>query len=279
MGGFAAGEGGAAILGIAGAGGIAGAVGIGGGAIVGSGGMEGRGNEDAAGALAGACFCDPAGAPAALGGLKEITCVYGLGPLGSTGSLRIGGLGDGVENTPVAPSGADSAGLTAGGFGGTGIGGGMLVNTGAGVTGTGRGGAMYDSLGGAEGVAGASLARGSPTGGGGAADVGFRERISESLNKSVNPELDPELDGEPVGSLPATFEDGGWSGAVIGPNISVKAPTDFRGGSISWGGTGRDTGGASDGPSTWNGPRKKLVNSPSLGPSATAGLGDGVGKL
>ena len=184
MGGLTAGAAGAANLG------IAGAAGMGGGAIAGSGGIAGGGNADAAGALAGA-FCDPA---EALGGLREMICVYGLGPLATTGSLGTGTPGEGGKKAPVAPSGADATGMTAGGFGGTGIGGGSVENTGiAGATGGAGGGATLDSLRGAGGIAGASLmARGSPEDAGGAAAAGFRERISESANIPVNPELDPE---------------------------------------------------------------------------------------
>ena len=168
--------------------GIAGAGGIGGGAIAGGGGMTGGGNADIPGVFAGVWLGDP-GPPERLGGLTEMICVYGLGPLGTAGSLRMGALAEGVEKAPVAPSGADATGVAAGGFGATGMGGGNVENTGAaGATG---GAAILGSLIGADGVDGASLmARGSPTGGGGAAGAGFCERISESPNTPVNPELD-----------------------------------------------------------------------------------------
>jgi len=65
----------------------------------------------------------------------------------------------------------------------------------------------------------------------------------------------------------------------MGPNTSVKDPIDFLGGSISRGDGGAGTGGISAGPSTWNGPRKKLVNSPGLGRSGAGVLGVSTGKL
>ena len=82
----------------------------------------------------------------------------------------------------------------------------------------------------------------------------------------------------PAGSFPAIPLLGGGSSCCgcdfTEPNMAVKSPTFFFGG--SWGRGGEeDKAGTSDGRSPRNGPWKKLVNSPGLGP-ADEGAGSGV---
>ena len=81
----------------------------------------------------------------------------------------------------------------------------------------------------------------------------------------------------PADSFPATpgaGKDCSFSGFTA-PNIAVKSPTVFRGGSIFWG----ESAGISDGASPWNGPWKILVNSPGLGLSMTGGVNISEGIL
>lgn len=101
-----------------------------------------------------------------------------------------------------------------------------------------------------------ALARGSPAGAGVVVPE-VREGAS-GVNHPVNP--------VPAGSFPAIPGLGGGSSGcgLTEPNMAVKSPTFFLGGSCGREGDG-DKAGISDGRSPRNGPWKKLVNSPGLG--------------
>jgi len=112
-------------------------------------------------------------------------------------------------------------------------------------------------------AAGFGLARGSP---GGEVVLDIRGEFS-GVNHPVN---------DPAGSLPAIPGAGGGSSfcGFTAPNIDVKSPTGF------WAASCRGvTAGVSDGTSPRNGPWKKLVNSPSFGPSLGGGAVTGEGKF
>lgn len=226
--------------------GIAGAGGIGGGAIAGMDGREAAGNVG--GEFGEPSLCAPAGPP---GRLREITCVYGLGPLGGAGWLGTTSL-TGRLKACVAPSEGETddgttgcisiAGFGSGGavkIGGVGSGtiGGVGVTCDAGCGGT-------NGSGGGEAKAAESSVTGgcNPPEGGAPAVPDVRDTILGLLNHPVNP--------EPAGSLPATPAAGEGSSASGELNIAVNSPTLFRGGSICCG----DVAGTSDGPSTRNGP-------------------------
>jgi len=215
---------------------------MGGGAIAGSAGMDGAANAGGA-AFPGACFPEPAASPAGFMALTEITCVYALGPLGG-GIGPAGGSITGRANARVAPSDGSADGAATGNF---------TIGGGGGVGGAGKigsGGAAYEIGGGADGSfrgagttgVGSTTARGSPTGGGPVV-LDVRDGIS-GVNHPVNP--------VPAGSFPAIpVAGGGSSGCGFnGPNIAVKSPTLFRGGSIGC----EETAGVGDGLSPRNGP-------------------------
>jgi hypothetical protein len=205
--------------------------------------MGGMGITGSAGDLGGACFSAPAASSAGFMGLTEIICVYALGPLGGGGGPGAGSM-VGREKARVALSEGRVGGVTAGNFG---IGG----FRGTGVGKIGGAGAAYDtgwgatkgSLGGAGRTGeGSAAARGSPVDGG-AVVLEVREGIS-GLKNPVNP--------VPAGSFPAIPDAGrdGSGGGFSGPNMAVKSPTVFRGGSICC----EDTAGVSSGLSPRNGP-------------------------
>lgn len=233
--------------------GIAGAAGIGGGAIAGTDGIDGEG-KPSAGELGAACFAAPRGLT---GCLREMTCVYALGPLGVTGWLGGGSLA-GRLNALVAPSEAEPArgvpgGFSIAGLGGCGVGkagGGGGGNTGVGTEMTGVGATYGTGCGGAKGSFGAAgktggsskTDRGNPLVGGVPLVPGVRDARFGLLNHPVNP--------VPGDSFPATPDAGNGSSRRGGLNIAVNSPTFFRGGSICCG----DPDGVCGGPSTRNGP-------------------------
>jgi hypothetical protein len=213
--------------------------------------MDGAGSAGGSAELAGVISSASAGSAAGPAFFKEMICVYALGPLGIGGGAGVGLL-TGDENAPVAPSEGRVDGPTTGdrGIGGFGDGGvgktcGVAKTWGAGkICGAGK------------------------IGGVGALVLEFRDEIS-ALKKPVNP--------VPAASFPATPEAGGDCSCAgfTAPNIAVKSPTVFRGGSIFW----EESAGISDGASPWNGPWKTLVNSPGLGLSMTGGVIASVGKF
>jgi hypothetical protein len=209
--------------------------------------MEAAGNVGAAGEFGEACFCAPAG-PAE--GLTEMTCVYGLGPLGGAGWAGMGSLA-GRLNAFVAPAEAEGVGATTGGFSIARFGSGRVGKIGGVGTEAIGVGTTYDAgCGGTKGsFAGAGKTdassitdRCNSLGGAAAAVPDVRDTIFGVLNHPVNP--------APGGSLPAAPAAGKGSSGRGGLNIAVKSPTVFRGGSICCG----DMAGISDGPSTRNGP-------------------------
>jgi hypothetical protein len=176
---------------------------------------------------------------------KEMTCVYALGPLGGGGGPA-GGSITGRANARVAPSDGSEDGAATGNFtigGGGGVIGGVGKIGGAGATYDigGGGGAGGSSRGSGTTDAGSTTARGSPIGGAVVLDI--RDGIS-GVNHPVKP--------VPADSLPAIPAAGGGSSGCgfNGPNIAVKSPTFFRGGSIGC----EDTEGVGDGLSPRNGP-------------------------
>jgi len=148
----------------------------------------------------------------------------------------------------VAPPGARADGVAAGGFGTGGIGGsGAGKIGGAGATYDTGGGGTVGSFEGSGKIGPESpLARGNPVDGG-TVVLEVREGAS-GVNHPVNP--------VPAGSFPAIpLLGGGSSGCCFTePNIAVKSPTFFRGGSCGKDGEDEDKTGTSDGRSPRNGP-------------------------
>lgn len=148
----------------------------------------------------------------------------------------------------MAPPGARADGVAAGGFGTGGIGGsGAGKIGGAGATYDTGGGGTVGSFEGSGKIGPESpLARGNPVDGG-TVVLEVREGAS-GVNHPVNP--------VPAGSFPAIpLLGGGSSGCCFTePNIAVKSPTFFRGGSCGKDGEDEDKTGTSDGRSPRNGP-------------------------
>lgn len=233
--------------------GIAGAAGFGGGATAGTDGIEGAG-KPGADEFGATCFCVPAGPT---GRLREMTWVYGLGPLGGAGWLTEASL-VGRLKTLVAPSDTEPVRGITGGFSIAGLGGcrvgkaggGGGGKTGVGIETIGVGGTYGTGCGGTKvSFGGAGKAGGSsktdcvnPLEGGAPAVLDVRDARFGLLNHPVKP--------VPGGSFPATPAAGNGSSGRGGLNIAVNSPTFFRGGSICCG----DPDGVSCGPSTRNGP-------------------------
>jgi len=157
----------------------------------------------------------------------------------------VGSLTEG-ENAWVAPPEARADGAAAGGFGSGGIGGiGAGKIGGAGATYDTGGGGTISSFEGSGKIGPESpLARGR-TVDGGAVVLEVREGAS-GVNHPVNP--------VPAGSFPAIPDAGRDASGTgfSGPNMAVKSPTVFRGGSICC--EDEDTAGVSNGLSPRNGP-------------------------
>jgi len=252
----AAGGLGAAIFGIGGGGGIAGSRGGTGAGILGMGGAA----KPPAGAALGAACASPS--PAVGSFELEIICVYGLGPDGGATGAGAGSA-ERCINAPVAPSPGRDEGFAARGLstetGGDGIG--MTTGSATGAEGATNIGACGVNLGsfGDGGVGSGSIEGGiTPPGvctGGLNVGCGF----PMSLNSPV------KLLAEAL--FPGALSAGG---ADACPNMAVNSPTLLRGGSIG----SEENAGTSAGASPRNGPWKKLVNSPGLGPSLEAADGN-----